>query len=63
MALSQAIHESGLSTETVVTFLQKEGYTLDDVMARGGYMRILMDMVPGEYPTYDDLVKIIKSTS
>ena len=64
LALSKALRESGCYPgPKVFTFLKGNGYTSDDFLSRGGWMCILMDMIPNEYPTVDKLIQAIKSVN
>ena len=59
--LSEALRKSGVATGSEVqNFLKKKRYSLKVIRSRGGWMPILMDMVPGKYKPVDELVEAIK---
>jgi hypothetical protein len=63
LKLSRALMDSGLHPGPAVpNFLQRKGYTLDEVASGGGTMPILMGMMPDDYPTVEKLVEAIKAT-
>ena len=62
LELSKALRESGVYPgPTVFDFLRKKGFTPDNMLARGGWANILLDMVPDEYQTIGELVETIKA--
>lgn len=62
LALSTALRESGVYPGPAVhDFLRKKGFMPDNMLQRGGWMNILLDMVPDEYQTIGELVETIKA--
>ncbi|PIR03317.1 MAG: hypothetical protein COV60_00980 [Candidatus Magasanikbacteria bacterium CG11_big_fil_rev_8_21_14_0_20_43_7] len=61
LALSMALRESGLYPgPSVHDFLRGRGVTADAIMARGGWMFILMDILMEEGKTIEELIDMIR---
>jgi hypothetical protein len=58
---ARALRDADCLPAQVVSFLAKRGCTEDTLFERGGWMPILIEMVPGEYPTYTELAEAIRA--
>jgi hypothetical protein len=59
--LAKALQKNGLlSAPTIKNFLKGKGLTGKDIWDAGGCIPLLMDMIPKQYPTVDQLIAAIK---
>jgi len=59
--LSSALVTEDLGAN-VQRFLEKCGVQKEDLAAKGGYMPILLEMVPGMYPDINKLLEAIRAS-
>ena len=58
--LEDALKTAGLPEPKIFAFLGSLCITSDQIVAQGGWMNVLLNMVPDTYPTVEDLVEAIK---